>query len=180
MTAGKAISRVGALGGVGTRERGPTRPARATWGNARSRLEVDAMTSEEASALRARNVSFSPTQDYIQLADAPEEDALPPASASRRSSVLAASPKKSALKPGRQTPLPPAGHYQHPDPLVRRLRLVDAKGNPVNLKQELRETQLLLFYFGSQWNAQFNKGCSAVRVSCTYPARDGREPRLPS
>lgn len=31
MTAGKAISRVGASGGVGTRERGPTRPARATW-----------------------------------------------------------------------------------------------------------------------------------------------------
>lgn len=138
------------------------------------------MTSEEASALRARNVSFSPTQDYIQLADAPEDAALPPAPASRRSSVLAASPKKSALKPGRQTPLPPAGHYQHPDPLVRRLRLVDAKSNPVNLKQELRETQLLLFYFGSQWNAQFNKGCSAVRVPCTYPACDGREPHLPS
>ena len=57
---------------------------------------------------------------------------------------------------------------------------VDAKGNPVNLKQELRETQLLLFYFGSQWNAQFNKGCSAVRVPCTYPACDGREPHLPS
>lgn len=148
--------------------------------NARPRLAVDAMTSEEAGALRARNVSFSPTQDYIQLADDPEDAPLPAASVSRRSSVSAASPKKSALKPGRQAPLPPAGHYQHPDPLVRRLRLVDAKGNPVNLKQELRETKLLLFYFGSQWNAQFNKGCGAVRGRPSHTACHGREPRIPA
>jgi len=50
--------------------------------------------------------------------------------------------------------LPPPEQYQHPDPLLRRLRLVDAFGVPVDLKRTFRDTKVVGFYFASQWAGQ--------------------------
>ncbi len=62
---------------------------------------------------------------------------------------------KSAMKPGKDRKrLPPAEQYQHPDPLLRRLRLVDAYGVPVDLRKTFRDTKLVGFYFASQWAGQ--------------------------
>lgn len=44
--------------------------------------------------------------------------------------------------------LPPKELYQHPDPLVRRLRLRDSYGKEVNLQEKLRDTKVILFVFG--------------------------------
>lgn len=44
--------------------------------------------------------------------------------------------------------LPPKQHYQHPDPLLRRLRLNDQHGEPVDLQKEFRDAKLVLFMFG--------------------------------
>lgn len=118
---------------------------------------------------RARNVSFSPTRDYIQLHDDEPQDDVD-LGTSHRSSI-STSPRKSAMKPGRRARLPPPERYQHADPLLRRLRLVDGRGHPVNLKQELRDAKLVLFYFGSQWNARETKGCSGVRASAHAACR---------
>lgn len=73
-----------------------------------------------------------------------------PANASPPSSVL-----KSAMKPGKDRKrLPPPEQYQHPDPLLRRLRLVDAYGVPVDLRKTFRDTKVVGFYFASQWAGQ--------------------------
>ncbi|PWZ02211.1 hypothetical protein BCV70DRAFT_186171 [Testicularia cyperi] len=75
---------------------------------------------------------------------------LHPASSSPSTSTL-----KSAMKPGRDRKrLPPPEQYQHPDPLLRRLRLVDAHGVPVDLRREFRDTKVVGFYFASQWAGQ--------------------------
>ncbi|CBQ73053.1 conserved hypothetical protein [Sporisorium reilianum SRZ2] len=72
------------------------------------------------------------------------------ANASPPTSVL-----KSAMKPGKDRKrLPPAEQYQHADPLLRRLRLVDAYGVPVDLRQTFRDTKVVGFYFASQWAGQ--------------------------
>lgn len=44
--------------------------------------------------------------------------------------------------------LPPKELYQHPDPLVRRLRLRDSYGKEVDLETRLRDTKVILFVFG--------------------------------
>lgn len=73
-----------------------------------------------------------------------------PANASPPGSVL-----KSAMKPGKDHKrLPPPEQYQHPDPLLRRLRLVDAFGVPVDLRKTFRDTKVVGFYFASQWAGQ--------------------------
>lgn len=64
---------------------------------------------------------------------------------------------RSALKPSASAyrKLPPAAQYQHPDPLLRRLRLVDDKGKPVNLREHFgRDVTCVGFYFSSQWAGQ--------------------------
>ena len=62
---------------------------------------------------------------------------------------------KSAMKPGKDRKrLPPPEQYQHPDPLLRRLRLVDAYGVPVDLRRTFRDTKVVGFYFASQWAGQ--------------------------
>lgn len=38
--------------------------------------------------------------------------------------------------------------YQHPDPLLRRLRLRDAYGKTVELVREFRDAEVVLFLFG--------------------------------
>lgn len=58
---------------------------------------------------------------------------------------------------------PHPSRYQHSDPLLRRLRLIDGHGDPVDLKSAFRDTKLVVFYFGSQWNASEAKGCQKVR-----------------
>ncbi|CAO1620271.1 unnamed protein product [Sympodiomycopsis kandeliae] len=70
--------------------------------------------------------------------------------ATTASSSLSSSPLKPALKPSSRK-LPPKEQYHHPDPLIRRLRLVDDKGSPVNLKQYFRDCKVLALYFSSQW-----------------------------
>lgn len=72
------------------------------------------------------------------------------ANASPPGSVL-----KSAMKPGKDHKrLPPPEQYQHPDPLLRRLRLVDPHGVPVDLRRTFRDTKVVGFYFASQWAGQ--------------------------
>lgn len=69
----------------------------------------------------------------------------------------AASPAvlKPALKAGTQNRrLPPPGQYQHPDPLLRRLRLVDNQGQSVNLRDFFKGVKVVAFYFSSQWAGQ--------------------------
>lgn len=62
---------------------------------------------------------------------------------------------KPALKAGTDhKKLPPQSHYQHPDPLLRRLRLVDDKGNAINLKDFFDGVKIVAFYFSSQWAGQ--------------------------
>ncbi|KAJ9479120.1 Thioredoxin-like_fold domain-containing protein [Pseudozyma hubeiensis] len=62
---------------------------------------------------------------------------------------------KSAMKAGADHKrLPPPTQYQHPDPLLRRLRLVDPHGVPVNLRSTFRDTKVVGFYFASQWAGQ--------------------------
>lgn len=76
--------------------------------------------------------------------------------------MSSSSPLKSALKPSNRK-LPPPEQYQHPDPLLRRLRLVDDKGNPVNLKQYFRECKVVALYFSSQWAGMPLKEYQQVR-----------------
>lgn len=57
--------------------------------------------------------------------------------------------RRSSLKQGIQMPsLPPKEYYQHTDPLLRRLRLNDSRGNRVDLQREFKECTLVLFVFG--------------------------------
>lgn len=72
-------------------------------------------------------------------------------------------PSKSVLKQRHSHTLPPSHLYQHPDPLLRRLRLVDGHGRRVDLKQAFRDVKVVLMYFGSQWNAREAKGSQKVR-----------------
>lgn len=44
---------------------------------------------------------------------------------------------------------PPKELYQHPDPLLRRLRLRNGYGKEVNLQKEFAEAKVVLFFFGS-------------------------------
>ncbi|CEH13507.1 Thioredoxin-like fold [Ceraceosorus bombacis] len=87
-----------------------------------------------------------------------------PATPARGSSIAgsnesSASTPSSALKPalkasaqGRK--LPPAEQYSHPDPLLRRLRLLDEHGKPINLKSFFKGAKVVGFYFSSQWAGQ--------------------------
>lgn len=42
--------------------------------------------------------------------------------------------------------------YRHPDPLIRRLRLLTSSGEPVKLASEFRDTTVVAFLFGEDWN----------------------------
>lgn len=70
---------------------------------------------------------------------------VPPSSAS-----VPLKKRRSSIKQGAPMPIIPSKEtYQHPDPLVRRLRLKDSWGKPVNLQSEFRDTRVVLFLFGS-------------------------------
>ncbi|CAO1631215.1 unnamed protein product [Parajaminaea phylloscopi] len=83
-------------------------------------------------------------------AHAPHSAASNPTSSLPPSATLSSATLKSALKPSSRK-LPPPEQYQHPDPLLRRLRLVDNAGKPVNLKHYFRDCKVVALYFSSQW-----------------------------
>ncbi|KAK0553304.1 hypothetical protein OC845_001304 [Tilletia horrida] len=129
-----------------------------------------------------RSVSFGPSEDSISIdgpasantsfggtSTAAASTILPPGSMSHSNSIngnsstnssSASSATTSALKPAlkagseRRKRLTAPEHYQHPDPLIRRLRLVDGKGQPVNLRQFFKNVKVVGFYFSSQWAGQ--------------------------
>jgi hypothetical protein len=63
---------------------------------------------------------------------------------------MSSSGLKPALKPSSRK-LPPPEQYQHSDPLLRRLRLVDDKGKPIDLRRHFRDCKVVALYFSSQW-----------------------------
>ncbi|KAL9940393.1 hypothetical protein V8E36_001098 [Tilletia maclaganii] len=65
-----------------------------------------------------------------------------------------------------------AEHHQHSDPLLRRLRLVDGKGQPANLREFFRGVKVVGFYFSSQWAGQPLKEYHKVRGARVDCAQD--------
>lgn len=85
----------------------------------------------------------SPRVSFSQTDDLCSEHAPPTHSPSK------GAPARPALKhAARVTPAPEL--YQHPDPLLRRLRLVDGHGHAVDLRRAFRDTKVVAFYFASQ------------------------------
>lgn len=111
-----------------------------------SAMDSVANSSSNASASRSFAVNQPLKEGFTLSASSSSStaSALPP-SASLSSATL-----KPALKPSSRK-LPPPEQYQHPDPLLRRLRLVDNGGSPVNLKQYFRDCKVVALYFSSQW-----------------------------
>lgn len=97
-------------------------------------------------SLRARNVAFD----------------LQDTHASGSATAAPHSAPKSVLKQKKNATLPPPARYRHPDPLLRRLRMIDGHGQGVDLKQAFRDTKLVVFYFGSHWNATDGRGCQQL------------------
>ncbi|KAI5477141.1 thioredoxin fold domain protein [Pseudohyphozyma bogoriensis] len=50
--------------------------------------------------------------------------------------------------------IPPKEFWQHPDPLIRRLRLRDQWGKKVDLKHEFRDAEVVGFLFGASWSGK--------------------------
>ena len=113
--------------------------------------------SSEAAGPRVRNVTFKLDDNDRSAPVVGAEDGNVDSS-----SETLRSPRKSVLKQRQSGSIPPPSHYQHPDPLLRRLRLRDGYGNPVDLRSTFREAKLVLFYFGSQWNASESRGCQRL------------------
>ncbi|WFD35413.1 hypothetical protein MCUN1_002267 [Malassezia cuniculi] len=86
-------------------------------------------------------VSFSQTSDSIKSA---AEDAKLKHEPSK------GTPSRSALKSSSSSSMPEPSQYQHPDPLIRRLRLYDGHGKAVDLKRAFRDAKVVAFYFSSQ------------------------------
>lgn len=108
-----------------------------------------------------RTVSFSPSSDSAEATPTlgSVSTNLSPFSSSAmtptNSSNGGTSALKPALKPGTERKkLPPPAQYQHSDPLLRRLRLVDNEGKPVDLKALFKGVKVVAFYFSSQWAGQ--------------------------
>ncbi|UZJ54611.1 hypothetical protein CBS101457_003931 [Exobasidium rhododendri] len=109
--------------------------------------------------LNKRTVSFSPTSDTGESSILPSlgSAATPSSSAMTPTNSIGGTPSalKPALKAGTdRKKLPPTSQYQHPDPLLRRLRLVDNLGNPVELQSLFKGVKVVAFYFSSQWAGQ--------------------------
>ncbi|KAN0061835.1 hypothetical protein ACQY0O_005828 [Thecaphora frezii] len=100
-----------------------------------------------------RSVSFGPADGPSVMSSSTPSH--PTSSSATPSSNAPTTALKPALKAGTERKkLPPPEQYQHPDPLLRRLRLVDAHGEPVDLKRTFRDTKVVGFYFASQWAGQ--------------------------
>lgn len=87
---------------------------------------------------RSRSVSFNPRVSESSAMGAPQQ---PPKPTIKR--------RRSSLKQGIVLPHhPPKEFYQHPDPLIRRLRLRNGQGSQVRLVNEFRGVKVVLFLFG--------------------------------
>lgn len=86
------------------------------------------------------------------------------------SSLPTSTSLKPALKPSSRK-LPPPEQYQHPDPLLRRLRLVDSRGQAINLKSYFRDCKVVALYFSSQWAGMPLKEYQKVRQRCYCSSR---------
>lgn len=125
-------------------------------------LNVTAM----ATPVAKRSVSFSTKADSAKTdascLTATNTSTVPSAVAMTPTSSTASggggggsSALKPALKAGTERKkLPPPSLYQHSDPLLRRLRLLDNAGNPVDLQSFFKGVQVVAFYFSSQWAGQ--------------------------
>jgi hypothetical protein len=137
-----------------------------------------------------RSVSFGPNSGPAPPSFASGSGTAPatPAGAGASASSSAAASPGAALKPALKAtahlPLPPAAQYAHADPLLRRLRLVDAAGAPVDLRAHFRDAKVVAFYFSSQWAGQPLREYTQVRAaqrrqgdgSCSVSGRRGAEP----
>jgi len=125
-----------------------------------------------------RSVSFGPNSGPAPPSFASGSGTAPatPAGAGASASSSAAASPGAALKPALKAtahlPLPPAAQYAHADPLLRRLRLVDAAGAPVDLRAHFRDAKVVAFYFSSQWAGQPLREYTQVRAT-----RAGQENR---
>ena len=140
-------------------------------------LTVGEEGTTSSTPVAKRSVSFSPTSDsaenatYASLTSAitPSSSAMTPTnSSSGVAGTGGGVGLKPALKAGTERKkLPPTGQYQHPDPLLRRLRLVDNAGNPVDLFKFFSGVKVVAFYFSSQWAGQplkeYHQVCLAKR-----------------
>ncbi|EST05521.1 Thioredoxin-like fold [Kalmanozyma brasiliensis GHG001] len=105
--------------------------------------------------LPSENASSPPHTNGIDASSSPTNDGEPSTPRNAKNPSPPSSVLKSAMKPGKDRKrLPPPEQYQHPDPLLRRLRLVDAYGVPVDLRKTFRDTKVVGFYFASQWAGQ--------------------------
>lgn len=97
----------------------------------------------------------SPQQKSVSFDEVP----APPSSSSSAAGPSSSQPsqarpankrRRSSLKQGIAMPyVPPKELYSHRDPLLRRLRLRDPYGKPVDLDREFKEAKVVLFFFGS-------------------------------
>ncbi|GAA5993199.1 hypothetical protein JCM11641_007219 [Rhodosporidiobolus odoratus] len=72
--------------------------------------------------------------------------------------------RRSSIKQGSVMPYRPAKElYTHSDPLIRRLRLRNGYGKSVNLEQEFREAQVVLFLFGASWRGSMSEPYEQVK-----------------
>ncbi|KAK4045968.1 hypothetical protein OIV83_006479 [Microbotryomycetes sp. JL201] len=101
------------------------------------------------------SVPNSPSTKVVSFADVPQPSPPPADSPTTTTSSGNATDRptikrrRSSLKQGSQMPqLPPKEYYSHADPLLRRLRLRDAHGQPVSLNNTFKDTKLVLFLFG--------------------------------
>lgn len=98
---------------------------------------MDASTSSSPSPAHSKSVSFNPTI-HTNTTSSPITPKQP--TMKRR---------RSSLKQGTVLPhQPPREFYQHPDPIIRRLRLRNGFGSQVKLLPEFAGVQVVLFLFG--------------------------------
>ncbi|GAA5916603.1 hypothetical protein JCM6882_009171 [Rhodosporidiobolus microsporus] len=126
---------------------------------------------------KPKTVAFAPPADLVQSPpSAPSTPPLPPSSSSS-SALPPPSPapssngdrptpkrRRSSLKSGIAMPYRPSpALYQHPDPILRRLRLRDGWGNEVDLQKEFKEAKVVLFFFGATWPGSLPEPFDLVR-----------------
>lgn len=86
-----------------------------------------------------KTVSFGPVSSTSAMSSPLKPSPNPPAMKRRRSSL-----KQGVVLPHH----PPKEYYQHPDPLIRRLRLRNGFGSQVKLRSEFQGVKVVLFLFG--------------------------------
>ncbi|GAA6011816.1 hypothetical protein JCM10207_004254 [Rhodosporidiobolus poonsookiae] len=100
----------------------------------------------------------SPQPKTVSFAPPSSDDSQPPQAAATTFAALPSPSRpptkrrRSSIKQGSAMPYrPPKELYSHPDPLIRRLRLRDGYGKPVDLQREFADAKVVLFFFGATW-----------------------------